>query len=109
MSTGMSIAEMKLRVAERVSIIAESEGIRIVPTDVGNADRFARALQDGIDQLLDEQEELGGRWKADADRLAGRLNLANAIFGDGSPRWQEANKKALDLHDKEVKSDGWHP
>lgn len=49
----MSIAEMKLRVAERVSIIAESEGIRIVPTDVGNADRFARALQDGIDELCD--------------------------------------------------------
>lgn len=67
---------------------------------------YHQGFQDGIDQLLDEQEELGGRWKADADRLAGRLNLANAIFGDGSPRWQEANKKALDLHDKEVKSDG---
>lgn len=67
---------------------------------------YHMGFEDGIDQLLDEQEELGGRWKADADRLASRLNLANAIFGDGSPRWQEANKKALDLHDKEVKSDG---
>lgn len=50
----MTISDMKLRVAERVSVLKEVAGVRAVPTDAGNADRFARALQDGIDEFCDE-------------------------------------------------------
>lgn len=55
MPSGLTISQMKLRIAERASILAEVGGLRTVPVDVGNADRIARALQDGIDELCDRR------------------------------------------------------